>query len=114
LPGDGPIPRGSLGVRISNLVPSLTKLVEPANAKVFTNDVVPQSPAELAGLRPGDIILRIDGFEPNDFYAFSRIVQDKAPGSKVVLEIARVGQGAADLVQSLRDRADAGSVDAMI
>jgi hypothetical protein len=113
LPGDSPIPRGSLGVRISNLVPSLTKLIEPTNAKIFTNDVVPQSPAELAGLRPGDIILSIDGLEPNDSYGLTRIVQGKAPGSEVVLEIARVGQGGADLVQSLRDRADAGSMDAM-
>jgi hypothetical protein len=111
---DSPIPRGSLGVRISDLVPSLTELIEPTNAKVFTNDVVPQSPAELAGLRPGDIILTIDGLAPKDSYDLTRIVQGKAPDSEVVLEIARVGQGGADFVQSLRDRADAGSVDAMI
>jgi hypothetical protein len=114
LPGDSPTPRGSLGVRISNLVPSLVKLVEPANAKVFTNDVVAQSPAELAGVRPGDISLKLGGLEPKDSYSLSRIIQESAPESEVVLEIARVGQGAADLVQSLRDRADAGSLDAMI
>ncbi len=112
--GDSPIARGSLGVRISDLLPSLAKLTELTNAKVFTNEVMPQSPAEIAGFRPGDIILSIDGLAPKDPSAFRDIVQSHAPGSEVTLEIARVGEGGDDLIQSLRERADAGSMDATI
>ncbi len=101
-----------LGVRISDVVPPLAKLIEITNAKVFTNAVVPQSAAELAGVRPGDIILTIGGLAPKNAYDLSQLVRSYAPGSEVTIELARVS--GTDLVQGLRDRADAGSIDAMM
>ena len=104
--------RTILGVKISDVVPPLAKLIEVANAKVLTNDVTPQSAAELAGVRPGDIILTIDGLALKNPRDLAQLVLSYAPGSEVTLEIARVsGTG---LVQSLRDHADAGSIDAMM
>jgi hypothetical protein len=114
LPSDDPVPRGWLGVVISNPVPSLAKLVELGDAKgVVTIQVFADGPAERAGLRAGDITLTIDGGKPETSRGFAQIIKNMAPGSEVTLEIARFGQGSADLMRALRERADAGSLDAM-
>jgi hypothetical protein len=81
---------------------------------VVAKGVTADGPAERAGVRSGDIILTADGREPKTSRGLAEIIQSMAPGREVTLEIARVGQGSADLMQSLRARADAGSVDAMM
>ena len=51
--------------------------------------IFPDSPAEKAGLREGDLILAVDGEKVRTSSDLVRLVSEKAPGSKVDLRILR-------------------------
>ena len=60
----------------------------PAGALV--NEVSSGSPAEKAGLQPGDIVLSIDGSRVRSFTDLIDRVNAHVPGDKVTLEVYRV------------------------
>ncbi|HTN75559.1 MAG TPA: trypsin-like peptidase domain-containing protein [Pirellulaceae bacterium] len=53
-------------------------------AKVF-----PGTPAEQAGLKVGDLVLKVDGQEITEFAKLSSLVGDKSPGDKMKLQVKR-------------------------
>jgi serine protease Do len=53
-------------------------------AKVF-----PNTPAEKAGLRVGDIVIEFDGKPIGEFSSLSKLVADKAPGDKAKVKVQR-------------------------
>lgn len=57
------------------------------DAKVAT--VVADSPAEKAGVKPGDIVLKIDEQSLSDFASLSAAVRERQPGDRVKLKIRR-------------------------
>jgi hypothetical protein len=50
------------------------------------------SPAELAGLKSGDVIVEFDGKEIADIYAYTYALREKAPGDEVVVVVERDGE----------------------
>jgi len=50
------------------------------------------SPAALAGLRPGDVVVEFDGNPIPDIYAYTYALQDKNEGDAVVIVVERDGQ----------------------
>jgi membrane-associated protease RseP (regulator of RpoE activity) len=66
-------------------------------------EVAPGSPAELAGLLPGDRILSVDGAPLGMQHDLAELIQSFSPGDRVVLEVHR--QGEAD---ALRVRVELG------
>ena len=50
------------------------------------------SPAELAGLQPGDVVVEFDGKEISDIYAYTYALQDKQPGDEVLIVVERDGE----------------------
>jgi serine protease Do len=86
----GKVARGRLGVAIQGVDPSLAKalgLDRPKGAMVA--EVEPGGPADRAGLRPGDLILRVDQTEILHSGELPRTVAKHAPGSKVKVEYLR-------------------------
>lgn len=54
--------------------------------------VKPGSPAETAGLKAGDIVLKVNDEEINDKNSLTRLVQDYTPGQELKLNIIRAGK----------------------
>ena len=59
---------------------------------VRLGSVIEDSSAESAGIEPGDIVVKIDGVETNDFGTLGDQISSKNPGDKITLEILREGQ----------------------
>ena len=89
----GKVEHGRLGVEIQNVNQSLAesfKLSAPEGALVA--QVVPDSAAARAGIKPGDVILKFNGSPIVDSGALSVRVNAMAPGEKATLDIMREGK----------------------
>ncbi len=86
----GRVRRGAIGARTQTVTPALAAGLGLSRSwGVILSDVFPGSPAAVAGLRPGDVILRLDGKLVENARQFDINVYRYAPGSRVTLEILR-------------------------
>jgi serine protease Do len=86
----GKVTRGWLGVTIQPLTPELAKgfgLQEPTGALIA--EVINDSPAEKAGLRPGDIILEFDRKKVGHTRELQRAVTRADPGKTAPMTVWR-------------------------
>jgi len=86
----GKVSRGRLGVSIQGLDADLAQnfgLDKPNGALVA--NVESGSPAEKAGLQPGDVVLGVNGQKVDNSADLPRIIGDQKPGSVVRLSIWR-------------------------
>jgi serine protease Do len=80
--------RGTIGVYPTNLTPVLAQgLGLSRNAGVLIEDVVPDSPADKAGIKINDIVLSADGRPMRDTKELALIMFRKRPGETVHLSI---------------------------
>jgi serine protease Do len=89
----GKVTRGRLGVFVQSVDQGLADsfgLDRPRGALI--SKVEQDSPAEKAGLRPGDIILSVNGEEIDESAELSRIIAGHKPGSTVELRLMREGK----------------------
>ncbi|MCW8885382.1 MAG: DegQ family serine endoprotease [Motiliproteus sp.] len=89
----GFVARGWLGVYIKDIDKGLAEafgLDKPAGALV--NQVTPDSPAEKAGLKEGDVITRFNGSEVEISSELPHLVGRVTPGTTVEVEIVRDGE----------------------
>ncbi len=82
---DGKVTRGYLGVQITKAPPSLAK--ELGSAGVLVSSVEANSPAEKAGLVPGDLIVAVDGTSVKEVAQVQNLVARHKPGEKVALKL---------------------------
>jgi serine protease Do len=87
----GKVVRGYLGVMISNIDPSKAKLYG-IDKGVLINKVEPNSAAAKAGLKPGDIIVAVDGEEVKNASELRNKIAFKGAGAEVKLRIYRNGK----------------------
>jgi serine protease Do len=68
------------------------RIAESPNTGVVIEEVQPDSPAEKAGLKRGDVIVEFDGEHVRSVQQFSRLVVETPPGRAVDATIVRDGQ----------------------
>ena len=86
----GKVVRGWLGVGIQPLTAELAKKFGVAEGEgVLVNEVFEKDPAALAGIKPGDVIVRIDGAVVDSPNKLSRLIATRAPGATSKIEVVR-------------------------
>jgi len=89
---DGHVTRGYLGVMIQDLSPALGKKFDLKNTSgALVGDVTPESPAEKAGVRTGDVIVEFKGKPVVDSRHLKLEVARTRPGQTVPLKVLRDG-----------------------
>ena len=89
---DGTVERGWLGVNIQPLDPDLAATFgHDARSGVLVAGVVEGTPASDAGLRPGDIILDIEGRQTDTPAGLARRIADFTPDTEVTIDFLRDG-----------------------
>ena len=87
------ITRGMLGVAIQDITKELAEQFHLPDTKgALVSQVTKDSPAETAGLKPGDVIVRMDGKEVQDTRQLRNLVADIAPGTSVKIGVIRDGK----------------------
>jgi len=90
LKGSGKVSRGRLGIQIQEVTPELATsfgLKEAQGALVAA--IEKGSPAEKAGMQPGDVILKFEGKRVPNSSELPRMVGATKPGSKTKVEVWR-------------------------
>jgi Do/DeqQ family serine protease len=89
----GEVKRGYFGVRVQDLTQDLATALDISPARgVVVREVDDRSPAEAAGLRPGDVVIAIDGHELKSREEFDERTASVAEGDTARLEVVRNGK----------------------
>jgi serine protease Do len=89
----GHVRRGWMGVVMGELTDDLARSFEyEGESGVLIDDVDPAGPAHGAGLRPGDIVARVDGAAVRDMADLRNRIAQAGPDATVKLETWRGGQ----------------------
>lgn len=90
---DGVVHRSKLGVTVQLLTAELAEsLGLSENRGALISDVELASPANLAGLQQGDVVVAMDGRQVTDANALRNQVASALPGSTVSVEVLRGGK----------------------
>ncbi len=86
------VSRGYLGIGVAEIDAERAKALKLAEERgVEITRVEPDSPAEKAGLKQGDVVLEYNGQRVEGAEQFVRLVRETPPGRKVTLLISRNG-----------------------
>jgi len=115
----GKVRRGRLGLTIQELDQGLAEsfgLAKPAGALV--NAVDPKGPAATAGVRPGDVVLKLNGKDVPSSSTLPPMASELVPGSTATLQVWRGGRTVdlrltvSELGSPVADAGDAGAGEA--
>ena len=106
----GEVKRGELGVFTQNITPVMAKGLSLARDHgVVIADVEPESPADSAGLRRGDVLVSLDGKAIGSASQLENRIFRRQAGEKIQLAILR-GKQELTFSLSVRERADPSSL----
>ncbi|MBC8287436.1 MAG: Do family serine endopeptidase [Nitrospinae bacterium] len=89
----GRVTRGWLGVMIQRITPELQESFKLKNqVGALVNDIAPNGPADLGGMKRGDVITRFDGVEIDSMETLPKQVASIKPGKSVRIEVIREGK----------------------
>jgi serine protease Do len=93
LKATGRVSRGQIGVAVESITSDKARgLHLPDSRGALINTVAPGSPAEKAGLQPGDVIRSFNGVEINDSSDLPPLVGALPPGTHSKLTVMRDGK----------------------
>jgi serine protease Do len=88
----GHVVRGWLGVQIQGVDEDLAKSLKMSDTRgAIVSNVTPGSPADEAGLKPGDVVRDLDGKPVETSSDLSSRVASMGPGGRVALDVLRDG-----------------------
>ncbi|MDP2246959.1 MAG: PDZ domain-containing protein, partial [Nitrosomonadales bacterium] len=86
----GGVVRGWVGIEAQDITPQLAESFKLSHTQgSLIAGILPNSPAEKAGLKPGDILLEINGNKVNDSSFMLNLIAGLQPNEKATLRIAR-------------------------
>ena len=89
----GQVKRGWLGVSIQQVTPDIAESLRlPRPEGALVGRVTPDAPAEQAGIRGGDVILKFDGQDVTEMHNLPRIVAETEIGKQVPVTVWRDGK----------------------
>ncbi len=93
LAGDKSEKRGYLGVMLQDIDSSLAEAMDLDDSNgVLVSEVIEDSPAEKAGLQDGDVIIKFQGEDLDDYKALTKAVGSFSPGDEVEVVVLRDGK----------------------
>ena len=93
LRANGRVERGWLGVQIQPVTEAVAGSLGLDGATgVLVADVLADSPAQAAGVRSGDVILRAAGQEMEEYRDLTKLIASIDAGTKIELEVVRGGK----------------------
>ena len=106
---DGKIERGFLGVTLANLSKDLKKAYKNQEGALVT-DVVPKSSAQEAGIKRGDLIIKVNDKPIKNYNDLKNYIGSLNPDESVVVEFERNGKVESKKIQLKSDTSIATSV----
>ncbi|MEO0083820.1 MAG: Do family serine endopeptidase [candidate division WOR-3 bacterium] len=89
----GKIVRGYLGVYPQEITNDLKEALKLKSTEgVLLGEVLKNTPAEKAGLKAGDVVVKFNGKKVTNVEQFRRMVAEIAPGTTVEIEVIRDGK----------------------
>ncbi len=89
----GSVKRGLMGVMVQDFTPDLAKAFNLQNIKgAVVTEITPNSPAQKAGLQPGDVIVKVNGADMTDAPDVRNTVGLLRVGAKIDVQIIRNGK----------------------
>ncbi len=90
---DGRVVRGYIGLTVQPLTRELAEALSLGdNGGVLVNRVNPGSPAETSGIRPGDVLLSMNGTALADGGQYRNRAAQALPGSRISIGVMRAGR----------------------
>jgi serine protease Do len=86
---EGVVRRGWIGIVMGDLEPSMAATFGYKGTGILVNDVDPKGPARKAGVKIGDIIVKLDGKAVADMDAFRNRIAQTKPGKTIELALWR-------------------------
>jgi S1-C subfamily serine protease len=89
----GNVTRGWIGVELQPITPALAESFKLGTLEgAIINGVLTDGPADKAGVKPGDVLVAIDGKTVSDPQGVLNLVTGIAPGSAARMKMKRKGQ----------------------
>jgi serine protease Do len=89
----GKVSRGFLGVQVGVLDDKMARQFKlPDTSGALVNDVTPDSPADKAGIKVGDVIRKLDGQKVEGSAELTAAITSMNPGTTATLEVFRDGK----------------------
>jgi serine protease DegS/serine protease DegQ len=100
----GSVTRGWVGVEVQELTPELAESFKyPMGGGALIAGVMRGSPADRGGVRPGDVLLEVDGKKVKDASSMLQLIAALVPGQQATLKVYRSG-GERDIVVTVGKR----------